>query len=55
VNHQSRRYESAQSFLDGIVPAVYVGAALVAVGAVAALTIPGRARASRPQPAFEDA
>ena len=38
-----------------MVPAVYVGAALVAVGAVAALTIPGRARASRPQPAFEDA
>ena len=48
-------YESAQTFVDGMVPAVYVGAALVGVGAVAALTIPGRARAKRPQPAFEDA
>jgi MFS family permease len=48
-------YESAQTFVDGMVPAVYVGAALVAVGAVAALTIPGRARVKRPQPAFEDA
>jgi EmrB/QacA subfamily drug resistance transporter len=50
-------YESAQTFVDGLVPAVWVGAALVGVGAVAALTIPaGRREPSRrPAPAFEDA
>ena len=37
-------YGTAQSFVDGLVPAVWVGAALVAVGAVAALTIPARSR-----------
>ena len=51
------RYESAQTFVDGLVPAVWVGAALVGVGAVAALTIPARRRepSRRPAPAFEDA
>jgi MFS family permease len=48
-------YETATTFVDGLVPAVWVGAALVGVGAVAALTIPARARAERPQPAFEEA
>jgi MFS family permease len=50
-------YESAQSFVDGLVPAVWVGAALVGVGAVAALTIPARRRepSRRAEPAFEDA
>jgi EmrB/QacA subfamily drug resistance transporter len=41
-------YGSAQSFVDGLIPAVWVGAALVAVGAVFALTIPVRRRL-RPQ------
>ncbi len=35
-------YGSARSFTDGLVPALYVGAAAVAVGAVCALTIPRR-------------
>ncbi|HEU0305100.1 MAG TPA: hypothetical protein VFR32_11030, partial [Gaiellaceae bacterium] len=50
-------YETTESFVDGLVPAVWVGAALVAVGAVAAFTIPSRRRepASRPEPAFEEA
>jgi MFS family permease len=50
-------YGTGQTFVDGLAPAVWVGAALVAVGAAAALTIPGRrpARAGRPKPAFEEA
>ena len=37
-------YDSGPSFVDGVTPALYVGAAIVAVGAVAALFIPGRRR-----------
>jgi EmrB/QacA subfamily drug resistance transporter len=37
-------YVSPQAFVDGLVPAVWVGAAVVAVGAVVAVTLPGRAR-----------
>ena len=48
-------YESAQTFVDGLVPAVWVGAALVGVGAVAALTIPARRREPARRPALEDA
>jgi MYXO-CTERM domain-containing protein len=49
-------YQSGVSFTDGMTPAVYIGAAIVALGAVAAFAI-GRRR--RPQeavasdPAFE--
>jgi EmrB/QacA subfamily drug resistance transporter len=39
-------YSSQQSFVDGIRPAVLVGAAIIAVGALVALRLPGR-----PQPA----
>ena len=35
-------YTSPQAFVDGMVPAVWVGAAVVAVAAVAALALPGR-------------
>ncbi len=35
-------YASGQAYVDGLVPAVWVGAAVVAVGAVAAMLIPGR-------------
>src|SRR5207248_671678 len=38
-------YGSGQHFVDGLGPAVWVGAALVAVAAVAALAIPRRKRA----------
>jgi EmrB/QacA subfamily drug resistance transporter len=37
-------YESGQAFVDGLVPAVWVGAAVVALGAVAALLIPRKRR-----------
>jgi EmrB/QacA subfamily drug resistance transporter len=49
-------YGLPQHFVDGMRPAVYVGAALVAAGALAALAIPARRRpAEAPQPAFEAA
>ncbi|GAA2479983.1 DHA2 family efflux MFS transporter permease subunit [Winogradskya humida] len=35
-------YSSPQSFVDGLVPAVLVGGAVIAVGAVVALFLPGR-------------
>jgi EmrB/QacA subfamily drug resistance transporter len=37
-------YASGQSFVDGIIPAMQVGAVVVAIGAVAALALGGRAR-----------
>ncbi|MET7270283.1 MFS transporter [Streptomyces flaveolus] len=55
-------YESGQSFVDGLRPAVAVGAGVVALGGVAALLIPGRRRndqalpdgpASEPAPTAE--
>jgi EmrB/QacA subfamily drug resistance transporter len=52
-------YETAQSFVDGMVPAVWVGAAVVAVGALAAWTIPartsGRVAATRQEPVLDEA
>ncbi|MFI2645229.1 DHA2 family efflux MFS transporter permease subunit [Streptomyces sp. NPDC018610] len=42
-------YESAQSFVDGLRPALMVGAVVVALAAVAALLIPGRRRAAPAQ------
>jgi EmrB/QacA subfamily drug resistance transporter len=39
-------YESGQTFVDGLVPAVWVGAAVVALGALAALAMPRRRRPS---------
>jgi hypothetical protein len=44
-----------QHFVDGLRPAVWVGAGLVGVGALAALAIPGRRRQEAPQPAFDAA
>jgi EmrB/QacA subfamily drug resistance transporter len=38
-------YGSPQAYVDGLVPAVWVGAAVVAVGAVVALAIPARVAA----------
>jgi EmrB/QacA subfamily drug resistance transporter len=50
-------YATPESFVDGMVPAVWVGAALVGVGAIAALTIPARRRspAVRCEPAVDEA
>ncbi|MFD5077493.1 MFS transporter [Streptomyces sp. NPDC058371] len=40
-------YESAQTFVDGLRPALWVGASVVAVAAIAALVIPSARRAVR--------
>jgi EmrB/QacA subfamily drug resistance transporter len=50
-------YESAQSFVDGLTPAVYIGGGLVAVGALAAAAIkrPRRAEAQAFVPELEAA
>ncbi|MFE2072638.1 DHA2 family efflux MFS transporter permease subunit [Streptomyces misionensis] len=44
-------YTSAQSFVDGLRPALITGASVVAVAALAALVIPARAGGPRPAPA----
>jgi EmrB/QacA subfamily drug resistance transporter len=41
---QAGGYGTAQTFVDGLVPAMYVGAAVVALGALAALILPPRRR-----------
>jgi EmrB/QacA subfamily drug resistance transporter len=46
-------YESPQAFVDGLIPAVWVGAAVVAAGALAALFIPRRRRPAE-SPAHRD-
>lgn len=38
-------YSSGQSYVNGLVPAIAVGAAVVVLGAVAAALVPGRRRA----------
>jgi EmrB/QacA subfamily drug resistance transporter len=40
-------YESAQAFSDGLTAAVWVGAAVVGIGALVALLVPGRRRAEQ--------
>jgi nitrate/nitrite transporter NarK len=40
-------YESGQAFVDGLRPALWVGAAVLAAGAVAALMVPGKPREER--------
>jgi hypothetical protein len=37
-------YESPQAFVDGLVPALYLGAGVLAAGALAALAVPGAGR-----------
>jgi MFS family permease len=49
-------YESGRAFTDGMTAAVWVGAAVVAAGAIVALLIPGRrGRGPVAEPAFEAA
>ncbi len=43
-------YTSPQAFVDGMVPAIWVGAAVVAVGAIVALAIPAHRRSAAPAP-----
>jgi len=40
-------YQNAQAFVDGVVPAVKLGALIVGLGGVAALLIPGAPRSAR--------
>jgi EmrB/QacA subfamily drug resistance transporter len=46
-------YGLPQHFVDGMRPAVWVGAGVVALGALAAFAIPARRRAEVPEPAIE--
>jgi len=48
-------YGLPQHFVDGMQPAVWVGAIIVGIGALAALAIPSRREAEVPQPAYEAA
>ena len=48
-------YTSGAAFVDGLTPAVWIGAALVGVGALAALAIPSRRRKHAPEVALESA
>ncbi len=43
-------YASPTAYVDGLIPAVWVGAAVVVVGAAAALAVPGRSVAHRRDP-----
>jgi EmrB/QacA subfamily drug resistance transporter len=44
-------YTSPEAFTDGMTSAIWVGAAVLAAGAVLALLVPGRGRAAQPVPA----
>jgi EmrB/QacA subfamily drug resistance transporter len=44
---RSGSYDSGQSFVDGMVPALWIGATVVLLGAVAAFFIPARKRAAK--------
>jgi hypothetical protein len=46
-------YQSPQAFVDGMVPAVLVGAAVVAIGAVLAFAIPRTVRGRAEEPVLE--
>jgi ABC-type glycerol-3-phosphate transport system permease component len=48
-------YGTGQSFVDGLTPAIWIGAAIVAVGALAAFAITRVRRVERLVPAFDDA
>jgi EmrB/QacA subfamily drug resistance transporter len=44
-------YASPQAFVDGLIPALWVAAGVLAAGSVAALVVPGRRQASAASPA----
>jgi EmrB/QacA subfamily drug resistance transporter len=46
-------FASPQAFVDGLVPAVWVGSAVLALGALAALLVPGRRAAAAQAPVAE--
>ncbi len=47
-------YAGPQSFVDGLVPATWVGAGVVGLGALAAAAIPGRRTTTTVQPAYAE-
>ncbi len=53
VFSHSGGYESGQAFVDGLTPAIWVGAAVVALGSVAAWLIPRKQRAVAGEAALE--
>ena len=48
-------YATGQAFVDGLVPAMRVGAVVVGIGAVAALALRGRTRAVTPETEADEA
>jgi EmrB/QacA subfamily drug resistance transporter len=48
-------YQSGAAFVDGLIPAVWIGAALVGIGSLAALAIPHRPRGRRAELALDPA
>ena len=48
-------YQSGAAFVSGLTPAVWIGAALVGVGSLAALAIPSRRRERSPELALDNA
>ena len=48
-------YTSGAAFVNGLTPAVWIGAALVGVGSLAALAIPSRRREHAPELALDAA
>ena len=47
-------YATAQTFVDGLKPAILIGAVFVAMGAVAAFFIPKQVRMAHPELDVED-
>jgi MFS family permease len=43
-------FTSPQAYVDGLIPAVWVGAAVLAAGALVALLVPAKERAAEPAP-----
>jgi EmrB/QacA subfamily drug resistance transporter len=48
-------YESSQTFVDGLTPAIWVGAIIVAFGSLAAFAIPRKKRVRAAEPALDSA
>ena len=44
-------FDTPQAFVDGLVPALWVGAGVLVAGGLAALMIPGKAKADAAPPA----
>ena len=47
ANSGAGSFVSPQAYVDGLIPAVWVGAAVLALGALVALLVPGRAASAQ--------